>query len=253
MSCLFFDLGNTRIKWWDGHKGGLLQYEGIDQQMLALCEKHTPVSGVVFASVVKDERRQRFLRSCRSVAGVPLFECLVTPAAAGVTCAYSDVQRLGIDRWLALVAAWSTFGQSALVVDLGTAATFDFLGGDGTHQGGYILPGLRLGISGLLAGTSNIIVDQDRLNAASLLPGKNTNDAVYHGAVAAMTATIESSLARLKLNYPEAKLLLTGGDAELVGRQLGCHHEIRGQLVFEGMRLLHDHQLTKEVPLQDIQ
>lgn len=251
MTTLYFDLGNTRIKWWDGEHSGVLAYDEMPKNITDLCNSLGVLDELVFASVVKDVRRERFLNGVASCSTSRIRECVVTSTALGVVCAYADTTRLGIDRWLAVVGAWGLLGQAVLVVDLGTAATLDFVAGDGRHLGGYILPGLRLGIEGLLAGTSNIIVDQDRLSAATCLPGTNTNDAVYHGALAAMKDVIEGSLSRLKLDYSEAKLLLSGGDAGLVARQLGCQHEVRDQLVFEGMRLLHRHGLTIDVPHQD--
>lgn len=248
---LYFDLGNTRIKWWDGEQSGFLAYDDLPMNVAGLCRDRGSLDELVFASVVKDERRELFLRSIACCSIPRIRECVVTSTALGVVCAYSDTTRLGIDRWLAVVGAWGLFGQAVLVADLGTAATLDFVATDGVHLGGYILPGLKLGIKGLLAGTSNIIVDQDRLSAATCSPGRNTNDAVYHGALAAIKDVIEGALSRLKLDYPEAKLLLSGGDARLVARQLGCQHEVRDHLVFEGMRLLHRHGLTIDASHQD--
>jgi type III pantothenate kinase len=251
VNSLYFDLGNTRIKWWDGEHSGVLSYDELPNNIAEICNRQGSLDELVFASVVKDARRERFLNSVACCPVRNIKECVVTSSALGVICAYSDPGRLGVDRWLAVIGAWGLFGQASLVADLGTAATLDFLAGDGRHLGGYILPGLRLGIKGLLAGTSNVMVDQDRLSEATFLPGRNTNEAVYNGALAAMVDVIEGSLARLKLDYPEAKLLLSGGDARLVARQLGCQYEVRDQLVFEGMLLLHRHGLTIDVPHQD--
>lgn len=251
MTALYFDLGNTRIKWHAQGAGGVIEYSQIEEVLASLLSKMPSVQEVVFASVVKDERRNRFVERLSSHRGVRLFECVVTASALGVTCAYQDPSRLGIDRWLAVVAAWSICGQPVLVADLGTAATLDFIGKDGRHQGGYILPGLKLGVSSLLGGTSNVLADQTRLGEASRTPGKNTNDAVCNGAIVAMAATLEVSLKRLQLDFPEAGLLLTGGDGELVARHLDCHYQINSHLVFEGMQLMHLNHLAVEIPPQE--
>lgn len=251
MTCLYFDLGNTRIKWWDGDRSGILTYDELPGNVVDLCNRSRSLDEMVFSSVVKGDRRERFLNSVSQCAVRVVRECVVTANALGVVCAYSDPTRLGIDRWLAVVGAWGLLGHSALVVDLGTAVTLDFVAKDGMHLGGYILPGLQLAVRGLLSGTSNVIVDHDKLAAATRLPGRNTTDAVYHGALAAISDVIERSLSRLKLDYPEAKLILSGGDARLVARQLDCQYEIRDLLVFEGMSLLHRHGLTVAVSQQD--
>ncbi len=245
MTTLFFDLGNTRVKWWNGEKTGILPYDELGKGLNHLICADQPVSNIVFSSVVKDERKTLFEAQAARSATKALHECVVTPVAVGVECAYKDVDRLGVDRWLAVVAAWHQLKGAALVVDLGTAATLDMLEPPGRHLGGFIIPGLKLGLTGLLAGTNNIIVDQDQLQSASRQPGTTTNEAVYHGALAAMTATIETSLNRLRRANPDAKLLLTGGDAQLVGDHLDCEYQLQPDLVFVGMKLLYEHGLTQ--------
>ena len=245
---LYCDLGNTRIKWRNGSEAGSIGYDNLAEDIPKLFSTGKATDGVVFASVVKDQRRLSFIREVR-VFAPKISECVVTSSALGVQCAYADVTRLGIDRWLAVIAAWERSSEALMVVDLGTAATFDFVDKNGIHLGGYIVPGLKLGIEGLLRGTNNVIVDMDLLRSANRLPGTNTNEAVYHGALAAITSTIESAFHRHQSQYPEAKLLLTGGDAELVANHLECHYQVDGNLVFEGMQLLHEHNLAIELAI----
>ena len=171
----------------------------------------------------------------------------MTAEALGVQCAYRDHGRLGIDRWLALLAGWSLAAGPCVVVDAGTALTLDWVDRSGQHQGGLILPGLRLGIGALLQGTSNVLVDFDKLDQAEVLPGRNTTDAVYNGALFAQVATVEYALKQLQQQEPAAKLLITGGDGALVGRHLGCHYQFIEDLVFQGMRLLADQNLAVNV------
>ena len=68
---------------------------------------------------------------------------------------------LGVDRWLALVAAWNMVRQPAVVADLGTAATLDFVAGDGRHVGGYIVPGPGLMAKALARDTARVRVSGD--------------------------------------------------------------------------------------------
>lgn len=239
MTAIYFDLGNTRVKWKCASEAGFLDYSSLDYGLRSLPQTLSESSDIVFASVVKDDRRERFLQALIGLGKNSIYECVTTPIAAGVTCAYSDVTRLGVDRWLGVVAAWSANQVPILVVDLGTAATFDMVGRKGVHLGGYIVPGVQLGIASLLTGTNNVKVDQHSLEQASRLPGKNTTEAVCHGAISLMASAIEGSLLRLQIDYPEAKLVLTGGDADLVAKHLECQYQISGSLVFEGMQLMH--------------
>lgn len=254
MSRIFFDLGNTRIKYWTDTEpslNGVFRYDEADSALKLVKIQEDSPDHAVIASVVRDHRESTFIHELREWGFRRIEYCQVMASALGVRCGYADTNRLGIDRWLAVLAGWEQVRGACVVVDLGTAATLDFIDQQGQHLGGFILPGLRLAVTGLLNGTSNIKVDFDKLARADLSPGTNSTDAVYHGALFAMVAVVESAIGRLRERSPEAKLLITGGDAALVGSQLGCHHQIVENLVFIGMRLLADAKLVVEAPAQD--
>lgn len=252
MSRVFFDLGNTRVKWWYEQDATTRHGQFAYTDMASALEPFAGFQEAVYASVVKDDRLNAFVRLAQT-AGLKPMRCVVTAEALGVRCAYADVNRLGIDRWLAAVAAWHTAQAAVLVVDLGTAATFDFVDGVGQHLGGYILPGLRLGVSALLQGTSNVLVDFDKLgsDAGMTSPGINTTDAVYHGALFAMRSAVESAYQALLNQTSGAKLLITGGDAPLVTPTLTCDFQQIEELVFIGMRMLADAGQVVEEPAQE--
>jgi len=247
LSVIFFDLGNTRIKWWRGSQVSSCTYDQLDHVLAPLFADLGQGASAVFASVIKDARRERFLQLAGQYPAARVFECIVTEQAAGVRCGYRDVARLGVDRWLAVVAGWELCRKPLVVVDLGTAATLDFVDAGGGHLGGYIVPGLNLGIKALLAGTDNVIVDQDQLRTASRAPGGNTAEAVSHGAVAGIAALIEVSLARHQAANPGALVLLAGGDAPLVAQLLQCHYLHQEDLLFMGMTILHREGLTRAI------
>lgn len=245
MSTLYLDFGNTRIKWKQGSGAagllGSLAYEQFEGWLPRQVEAHS-VRDIVFASVLGDQR-QRVLSELMTRLPVSVKRCVVTAEALGVRCAYQDLERLGIDRWLAVLAAWVQTGGACLVVDLGTAATLDLVDDGGRHQGGYIVCGLQLALTGLLAGTDNIRPDPAGFGEATLAPGVNTAQAVYHGALLGMVGLIETSYQKLLKSSPKAKLILAGGDAALVGSHLVCPHECVGELVFDGMQLLEKAEL----------
>lgn len=243
MSRVYFDLGNTRVKWWREQgvpEQGAFDYDGMTAALGMICGADNAADEAVFASVVRDDRLQQFTQALRKQGFRKLSSCRVTSEALGVRCAYEDVGRLGIDRWLVVVAGWQQVKGAVVVVDLGTAATIDFVDAGGQHLGGYILPGLRLGVTALLQGTNNVIVDSEKLRGGGVVPGRNTTDAVYHGAVYAMKSLVESAFHWLRKTDSAAKLLITGGDADLVATCLECHYEKVDDLVFTGMRLLAD-------------
>lgn len=159
-----------------------------------------------------------------------------TPKLAGVTCGYDDPTRLGVDRWLALVAAWNAGRRAVAVVDLGTAATLDFVTADGRHQGGYIVPGLGLMAAALARETAGVRVAGDL--APDLSPGRNTAQAVRRGSTAMLLDFIAASVGRFadaRADSPE--VFLTGGDAELLAGRLPFALRVEPDLVLDGLDL----------------
>ena len=149
-------------------------------------------------------------------------------ARAGVTNGYAEPERLGVDRWLALLAAWSELDGAGLVVSAGTALTLDLLDDAGRHRGGYIVPGLGLMLQSLLSGTSGVRLEPGP--AATLAPGHGTAEAVLQGCTAMAVALIER--ARDSAPLP---VLLAGGDAELLAPWITAPVLRRPELVLDGL------------------
>lgn len=239
MTTLYIDFGNSRIKWrlGDGVEAGIQDYDAFDGWLKNISVR-SDIEAVVIASVLSDARQKALSDTVRGYLDLPVNRCVVTRGALGVRCAYADLERLGIDRWLAVVAVWNRAKSACLVADLGTAATLDFVDSAGNHKGGYIVSGLELSLRGLLSGTDNIKPDPSGFGLANLNPGVSTAEAIYNGALHALVALIESSYQNLLKSSPEAKLILAGGDAPLVGSYLSNQYELVEGLVFDGMRLL---------------
>lgn len=159
-----------------------------------------------------------------------------TPELAGVTSGYDEPTRLGVDRWLALVAAWNAARRAVVVVDLGTAATLDFVTADGRHQGGFIVPGLGLMAAALARDTAGVRVAGDL--APDLGPGRNTAQAVRRGSTAMLLDFIEASVGRFADTCGDApEVFLTGGDAELLAGRLSFGVRVEPDLVLDGLAL----------------
>ena len=140
------------------------------------------------------------------------FAC-VSKFAGGVTCGYDKPSRLGVDRWLAMVAAYNKHHQAVLVIDAGSAVTLDVVDQNGFHLGGYILPGTSLMVESLRRGTKNVKVDV--FDTQSLVPGKNTEDAAVNGILLSLISTIKT----LTVSYP-FQLVLSGGSAPAILKHL---------------------------------
>jgi type III pantothenate kinase len=148
------------------------------------------------------------------------------------TC-YENPASLGIDRLVAASAA-AKLGQNLLVVDIGTAVTFDFVQ-DNVHMGGFIVPGVALMVDSLLQNTAKAgtaIIDP----ASNWQPAITTAAAVNEGAYNAIAAQIEYHARRWQ--QKGATICLTGGNARHIQAYLAIDCIVVDNLVFEGLALV---------------
>ena len=146
---LLIDLGNTRLKWAHAdHTGCFLKSGSLSYSALQIFLDHYPfpdeqIQQVWVASVSETQYGEQIEKRFKDTAQV--YHLRTPPVQrCGVTHCYSIHSRLGIDRWLGLVAAHHCIKGPAMVVDAGTAVTLDCIAEDGTHQGGMIVPGLSM-------------------------------------------------------------------------------------------------------------
>ncbi|OUS30807.1 hypothetical protein A9Q99_05415 [Gammaproteobacteria bacterium 45_16_T64] len=246
MSLVYFDVGNTRAKWSlvDGGESvfGVLSLgsESPDvEAMLAI----TRTARKVMISSVKDPCAIVQLTTAISEAwGVEASFACTRPEQRGLICSYEDPSRLGVDRWLAMLAGRDRVAGAFCVIDCGSAVTIDVVASDGAHIGGYILPGLQLGVSALLGGTDQVIVDCDNFAIASLEFGRNTTDAVYNGALFGLKSSVEAALSQalLVVDTGPCSLLLTGGDGALLSGLIHPESVYIENLVLDGLKLYFD-------------
>jgi len=160
-----------------------------------------------------------------------------------VTNAYSDPERLGVDRWFAVLAGHQLIQKSdsaaALVVDAGTAMTIDAVLKNGKHLGGNIIAGLELQQATLLSNTSDIKESQGEESVW----GVDTASAVANGASFALLGAISLAVEQLQKEIGNANvhILLTGGDAEtlepyFIG-QAGLTFSVHSNLVLDGLEV----------------
>lgn len=215
---LLLDLGNTRLKWALSLGAGWLARGAVawDEEVAAtLAQAWRGLSRPmrVFGASVVDAERESRAAEIVAAAFAHNTEWLRTPAAAcGVRNAYAEPQRLGVDRFLAMVAAHAAGRGPCVLAGVGTALTLDALTADGRHLGGLIAPGPQLMQQSLLGATARVRPERPGqvLDAAD-----NTADAVASGCWLAAVALIERFVARMTPQLGGAPVLrLGGGDAE---------------------------------------
>ncbi len=216
---LLLDLGNSRVKWalaaqypaaWLAH-GALGWDEDISAQLALAWAQYPPLQAVVAASVVDAARESQVAAAAAERFGhAPRW--LRTPASAcGVRNAYAEPQRLGVDRFLAMVAAHAAGHAPCVLASAGTALALDALAGDGEHLGGLIAPGVQLMQRSLGVATVHARADHP---GAIVDVARNTADAVTSGCWHAMAALVERFVQRMTPALGGAPtLVLGGGDA----------------------------------------
>ncbi len=238
---LLADVGNSRIKWavWEG---GEFQQRGQAghgaESWVELAERQwreLPLpSRVLMVSVAGSATRIALAGWIRQAWGIEAEFVMSTAAACGIRNAYAEPERLGADRWVALIAARSLTGQGCYVVDCGTAITIDALAADGQHLGGVIVPGMRLMREALYRETRQIPPE----TGEPRLFGRSTRDGVWGGALYAVAATIDGIIERMVASHGPGLRWLTGGDAEQVLPYLQAEYQLEPDLIFTGLRVI---------------
>lgn len=241
---LLLDAGNSRLKWAmlrNGHfeHGGSLEQssEGI-KEFASAAWGHLDAPETVLVANVAGEPLRRALNSWIKRRWKLTPEYVAASAEQfGVRNAYSEPARLGVDRWLALLAARELFPGALCVVDCGTALTVDVLAQDDRHLGGLIIPGMQLMRDALTARAEGIRGQIDQATHAQVtLLGTDTGSAVAGGTLYAEVAFIDRIFADLRAELgPKLRCVITGGDAQRLQPLLACDAHYEADLVLLGL------------------
>jgi len=246
---LLIDLGNSRLKsaLWDGthlrHGPMLAHGPGADAppaaaEFAALWNEMAPVGEIWVASVATTTLEHELTQSLATrFAVTPRFAR--SPAnACGVHNGYSAPARLGVDRFLGLVATHALIPGAAVIVSNGTALTLDAIDAGGRHLGGLIAPSPGLMRSALLHRTARL----GDIGAAAIVDFADTTaSAVESGtwlaAVALVERFVERTHARLGV---DPALIVCGGGGKRLAALLTHSHRLEADLVLRGLALFAD-------------
>lgn len=247
---LLVDVGNTRLKWRLGGQGSVAivhRGQALNELLFQSWAGLEQPAGVIVASVAGRAVREAVLEQAATLwPNVPVRFLTSSGQCCGVRVAYQQPERFGVDRLAALVAARDRAGKRPLiVVDAGTAVTLDALDAKGIHLGGMIMPGLRLLRESLLTGTENVDAGTHdergtpgRTWAGGLLQA-STHAAVMSGVQCMLLGGVERAiLEATQLLGGDVWLGVTGGDAEIIARQLDLQHAWIPDLVLDGVALM---------------
>jgi len=222
VTTLLIDVGNTRIKWARVRPGKsgrqhAAAHVGWTAKDYARRVFGRRAAARVVVSSVAGLKVNRMLIAAARIAAAPAPEFVVSRRkAGGITTAYLEPWRLGVDRFVGVIGARRLCGGRAVcVVNVGTAVTIDLVDGLGRHRGGAIIPGPALMVDSLLSSTSGIRrrAQSGRRGVRSLF-ARSTRTAIGQGAAYAVAAVIDRAMQEARVQIGRRpKLLLTGGGA----------------------------------------
>ena len=238
-----FDLGNTRLKWACADRARTDALGEGDVRVLAHASDADALDAA-FADIRAGDRA--WIASVASPAttvaveaalagrGAEVLHAITHSARAGVRIAYADPSRLGVDRFLALIAAHARAPGAWLIASVGTALTIDLLDAVGVHHGGLIAPSPTLMRESLAARAPQLPVAGGKVVDFAT----DTTDALASGAIGSARALIAHCLrsARRKLGTTPT-LLITGGGADALCDGWRLRAERVPELVLRGLQV----------------
>ena len=237
-SCLQLDAGNSGAKWRMLRSGRVAQrgtFLPADEQSLADFLAGTEAPEQIWISSVASPRAQSALtHALLEQWGVQPWYARTQAETDGLVNSYADPARMGVDRWLAMLAARVLVKGRLCVVDAGSALTIDIVAENGQHEGGYIIPGAALMERALLLDTDRVRFEEDA--GYQLAPGKSTAQAVRHGVALAQAGAVGLVLGQQKLANDQ--LVLCGGGGGALQQFLDGAGKCVPDLVFDGLALL---------------
>jgi len=150
---------------------------------------------------------------------------------------YKKPKEVGQDRLVTSFAARELYGKPVLVIDFGTAVTFDFVNKKGEYEGGLIFPGIRLGLESLHKKTA--LLPRIEIKKTKGIIGKDTSSSMNKGIVLGYSAMCEGIISLFRKEYgSRLKVVATGGNAALIAKYTPHIKEIKPNLIFTGLSFL---------------
>ena len=240
---LAIDIGNTLMKLAVFDKGQMISLQMLQEITLPALERfaksHSSIKSAILATVRSypsdiDAYLQKSFRYLvfNSSMPVPIESSYTTPAT------------LGADRLASAVAAHALIpSENILVINAGTAITYDLITAAGEHLGGAISPGLMMRYKALHTFTG-LLPLLDEISDTPLT-GKSTTDSILSGVLNGTLAEVDGMIERYHLIYPGMKTVMSGGDNNYFDKRLKNKTFAIPNLVLTGLNIILDYNLEK--------
>jgi len=162
----------------------------------------------------------------------------------GISILYNNPAEVGADRIVNSVAAYEKYGGPLIIVDFGTATTFDAVSKKGEYMGGAIFPGVQLSMEALFKNAAKL--PRVELAEPERVIGKSTVESIHSGTIHGFVSMIDGMVSKMQAELGQtAHVIATGGIVELIANRAKSIDTIDPFLTLEGLRIIHQHNKKK--------
>jgi len=210
---LYLDIGNTNTQW-------KYQDNYFSEPTNTFDFKKLPLASSIWVSCVSSRRFENLPSNVFFVEVKSKYKTLIN--------SYQETQTLGSDRWMSMIASYEMCHENCFItIDIGSAITIDAVDSIGNHKGGLIIPGLHK-----IRETFNFPENYVE-NIHSL--GDSTQQGWSIGTLSLIVNFINLKVYELKIQFPSARILITGGGFEGVKKFIQFSYEYHRNLVLDGL------------------
>ncbi|MBQ7339560.1 MAG: type III pantothenate kinase [Clostridia bacterium] len=250
---LAIDLGNTNIKYGVFDGDNLVasfrvssrisrtsdEYGSVLVGLLADKDiKKSDITGIIFSSVIP-ALNYTICHMCEFFFGIsPL---VVGPGVkTGLNIKADNPREVGADIIVNSVSAYNKYGGPIVVIDFGTATTFDVIGEGCELKGVVIAPGIKTSLEGLATKTAQLPMVE--LDAPKTVIGKNTKHCMQSGIIFGFAGLVENIISKIKkeLKVQEIFVVATGGLGEIIAKQVKCINKVDRTLTLDGLKMIYN-------------
>ena len=213
---------------------------GITLKNLVECQglKASDITDVIVASVVPDVMHSLGSALIKYFGIKPMI--VSAGIKTGIRIVTENPKQVGADRIVDAVAAYSLYGGPVIVIDFGTATTYDIVGPDATFEGAVIAPGNRTSAQALW-GQAAMLPAIDIRKPASIL-AKETISSMQAGIVFGQIGQVEYIVKKIKeeSGYTDAKVVASGGLGNIIAKETDCIDYYDPQLTLKGLKIIYE-------------
>ena len=211
---------------------------GIELRQLIECQglKNTDITDIIVASVVPDVMHSLGSAMIKYFGIKPMV--VSAGIKTGIRVCTENPKQVGADRIVDAVAAYQIYGGPVIVIDFGTATTYDIVGPDGTFEGAVIAPGIRTSAQALW-GQAAMLPAIEIKKPASIM-GKETVSSMQAGIVYGQIGQVEYIVKKIReeSGYLDAKVVASGGLGNIIAKETDYIDYYDPQLTLKGLKMI---------------